>query len=83
MEERTLGWGMREKEVHGGKNDERSHLTGATHWGWSPAGGLMVTSADLALAVRGVSIGQSGLSFCQEVRLRGEGGEVRGEPRRR
>lgn len=28
----------------------------------------------------GIVIGQSGLSFCQEVRLKGEEGEVRDEP---
>lgn len=29
MEERTLGWGMREKEAHGGKDDEDE----PSHWG--------------------------------------------------
>lgn len=70
-------------EGEGGAWRERmtrvSHLTGATQWGRSPAGGLM---AGWALAVCGVLIGQSGLSSCQEVRLKGGGvgGEVRGEP---
>ncbi len=41
----------------------------------------MATSAGWALAVRLVSIGQSGLSFCQEVRLKGLGGEVKGKNR--
>lgn len=51
-----------------------SHLTGATQWAKSPVGALMATSTGWALAVSGVSIGQSGLSFCQEVRLKGGGG---------
>lgn len=50
-----------------------NHLTWVTQWAWSPTGGLMATSAGWAVAVCWVLIGQSGLSSCQEVILKGVG----------
>lgn len=75
VEERTLGWGMREKEAHGWKDDEGEPS--------SPLGQESCKRIDGYLSGLGTgwaSTGHSGLSFCQEVRLEGEGGEVRGEP---
>lgn len=80
--QRSKGWrrgpwggGMREKEAHGWKDDEGEPS--------SPLGQESCKRIDGYLSGLGTgwaSTGHSGLSFCQEVRLEGEGGEVRGEP---
>lgn len=53
----------------GGEGGKRlGFLSHWDSWAASPAGGLMATSASQAKAVCCVSIGQRGLSFCQDVR---------------